>query len=90
VPTFARPDIAAERRADGSWLLSSRTPLEPYERSVGAVLARQARTRPDADLLCERDGDGAWRRLSYGEAWRAARAIGQALLDRGWAPSARS
>ena len=86
MPTFARPDIAAERRADGSWLLSSRTPLEPYERSVGAVLARQARTRPDADLLCERDGDGAWRRLTYGEAWRGARAIGQALLDRGLGP----
>ncbi len=86
MPTFARPDIAAERRADGSWVLCSRTPLEPYERSVGAVLARQARSRPQADLLCERDAEGAWRRLTYGEAWRAARAIGQALLDRGLGP----
>jgi feruloyl-CoA synthase len=86
MPTFARPDIAAERRADGSWVLCSRTPLEPYERSVGAVLARQARSRPHADLLCERDAEGAWRRLTYGEAWRAARAIGQALLDRGLGP----
>ena len=83
---FAPPDIAAEQRSDGTWVLRSRTPLEPYERSVGAVLARQARDRPDADLLCERDTDGNWRRASYGQAWQAARAIGQALLDRGLGP----
>ncbi|HZM41485.1 MAG TPA: feruloyl-CoA synthase [Acidimicrobiales bacterium] len=83
---FAPPDIAAEQRSDGTWVLRSRTPLEPYERSVGAVLARQARDRPDADLLCERDADGNWRRASYGQAWQAARAIGQALLDRGLGP----
>ena len=83
---FAPPDIAAEQRSDGTWVLRSRTPLEPYERSVGAVLARQARDRPDADLLCERDAYGNWRRASYGQAWQAARAIGQALLDRGLGP----
>ena len=53
---------------------------------MGAVLARQARDRPDADLLCERDAYGNWRRASYGQAWQAARAIGQALLDRGLGP----
>jgi feruloyl-CoA synthase len=86
VRIFAPPDIAAEQRSDGTWVLRSRTPLEPYERSVGAVLARQAGARPDADLLCERDADGSWRRMSYGQAWQAARAIGQALLDRGLDP----
>jgi feruloyl-CoA synthase len=86
VRIFASPDISAERRDDGSWVLRSRTPLEPYERSVGAVLARQARRRPDADLLCERDADGRWRRVTYGQAWQAAQAIGQALLDRGLGP----
>ena len=86
MPTFAPPDIAAERRADGSWVLRSRTPLGPYERSVGAVLARHGRERPDADLLCERDAQGTWRRVTYGQAWQAARALGQALLDRGLGP----
>jgi feruloyl-CoA synthase len=83
---FAPPDIAAEQRSDGAWVLRSRTLLEPYERSVGAVLARQARERPDADLLCERDAEGRWRRVTYGQAWQAARASGQALLDRGLGP----
>ncbi|HKE73471.1 MAG TPA: feruloyl-CoA synthase [Acidimicrobiales bacterium] len=91
-PTFAVPDVAAERRDDGSWLLASRTPLGAVERSVATVLARWAAATPDAPFLCERaDGDGgatggAWRRLSYGEAWDAARAVGQALLDRGLGP----
>jgi feruloyl-CoA synthase len=86
VRIFAPPDIAAEQRSDGTWVLRSRTPLEPYERSVGAVLARQAGERPDADLLGERDAEGSWRRVTYREAWDAARAIGQALLDRGLGP----
>jgi feruloyl-CoA synthase len=109
---FAAPDIAVERAGDGSWLLRSRVPLEPYERCVAAVLARWAEATPDAPFLCERpagaggdggagDGEagggapddgggpgdgGGWRRVTYGEAWARARAIGQALLDRGLGP----
>src|SRR5260370_35108921 len=33
-------------------------------------------------MLGERSGDG-WRRITYREGWNAARAVGQALLDRG-------
>jgi feruloyl-CoA synthase len=79
---FARPDVSAEHR-DGCWYLCSRTPLGAYERSIGDVLARWATTKPTADLLCERAPDGSWRRVTYAEAYEAARSIGQALLDRG-------
>lgn len=84
-PIFAAPDITAERRTDGSWLLASRTPLGACERSVAAVLARWAGATPDAPFLCERAG-GGWRQVSYAAAWSAARSIGQALLDRGLGP----
>lgn len=80
---FAEPDIEAEALEDGSWLLRSRAPLEPFEPNLGSLLRRHAETRPDRDFLCERDPEGGWRRVTYGEAWATARSIGQALLDRG-------
>lgn len=83
VPLFGEPDIVAERRADGSLVLSSRTPLGDYEPSLGVMLRRQAALRPDQPFLCERDGDGGWRTLTFGAASAAADAVGQALLDRG-------
>jgi feruloyl-CoA synthase len=85
-PVFANPDIGVHQRDDGSWLLRSRTPLGPVERSVGAVLEGWARRTPDAPVLAERTADGSWRRVSYGEAWSTARAVGQALLERGLGP----
>jgi feruloyl-CoA synthase len=80
---FAQPDIEAERSEDGTWLLRSRTPLEPYEPSLGSLLYGHAETHPDLDFLCERDADGGWRRITYGEARSTARSIAQALIDRG-------
>src|SRR5882724_9958435 len=78
---FAAPDIAIERRDDGSCILRSRQTLLPYPRVLGESLAHWARVAPDRVFLAERDGDG-WRRVSYGEAWQAARAIGSALVAR--------
>jgi feruloyl-CoA synthase len=83
---FAEPQIEVERRAGDVWLLRSRTPLEEPERTVGAVLERWAAATPHADLLCERAADGAWQRVTYGEAWSVARSIGHALLERGLGP----
>ena len=80
-PFFAAPDIAIERRDDGSCILRSRQTLLPYPRVLGESLAHWARVAPDRVFLAERDGDG-WRRVSYGEAWQAARAIGSALVAR--------
>jgi feruloyl-CoA synthase len=78
---FATPDIEIEHRADGSRILRSREALEPYARCVGVFLQHGAQHAPDRVFLAERDGAG-WRRISYCEAWQAARSIGQALLDR--------
>ena len=70
-------------RPDGAWILTSRTPLAPYDPRLGALLERSAAGRPDVAFLCERDASGQWRQVSFAEAWRVARAIGQSLLDRG-------
>jgi feruloyl-CoA synthase len=79
---FAAPDIAVEHRPDGSRILRSQQTLEPHARCIGVYLQHWAEQAPDRVFLAERDGI-SWRRITYREAWQAARSIGQALLDRG-------
>src|SRR5712692_1349057 len=80
---FASPDIIVEDRPDGSRILRSRQALLPYPRRLGEYLEHWARTAPDRVFLAERDGAADWRRVTYAAAWRAARAIGSALVARG-------
>jgi feruloyl-CoA synthase len=80
---FARPDIELVERAGGTLVMRSRQALRPAARCVGDWLERWGRETPDALFLAERDGAGLWRRVGYGEALAAARAIGEALLTRG-------
>src|SRR5690242_8574268 len=86
MPRFAEPAVEVERLRGGGMILRSPQPLQPYARSIGEWLERWARQAPERTFLAERDGSGGWRRLGYGEAWRGARAIGQALLQRGLGP----
>ncbi len=85
-PRFAEPAVETETRPDGSLILRSPQALQPYARCIGEWLQGWARRAPDRSFLAERSREGGWRRLSYGEAWTGARAVGQALLDRGLGP----
>ena len=84
--TFARPDIAIERRSDGTVILSSRHPVGAYEESVPAVLRARAAEHPDRPLAAQRDRDDRWVELSYGEARSKADALAQAFVDLGLGP----
>jgi feruloyl-CoA synthase len=84
--TFARPQIKAEQRPDGSVLLSSTVPVGPHAEHLGQELRRWAGQTPDAVLASVPDGAGARRTITFGEARRAADALAQALLDLGAAP----
>src|SRR5262245_28312267 len=61
-------------------------PLRAYPRAIGEVLDARAQATPDRVFLVEPDGADDRRRVTYGEALAAARALGQALLDRGLGP----
>ena len=80
---FATPRIAREEIPGGGMILRSEVPLPPLARSTGVWLARWAAEAPERTFLAEREVSGGWRRISYAETFEAARAIGQALVDRG-------
>jgi feruloyl-CoA synthase len=86
LPRFAAAEVAIEHRPQGAAILRSLQPLGDYPRAVGVWLEAWAARVPDRLFLAERDPGGGWRRVTYGEALAAARAIGQALLDRGLGP----
>ena len=80
---FAPREVDLRYRADGTILLRSPMSIEGCERHICAYLERWADLAPDRTFLAQRDAAGDWQRLSYGDAWRRAQAIGQALLDHG-------
>ena len=83
---FAPREVDMRYRADGSILMRSPIPLDGCERHICAYLERWARQTPEQTFLAKREADGEWRRLTYLDAWHRARAIGQALLERGLGP----
>ena len=83
---FATPEIALERRPDGSTVLRSARGLGAVPRCLGVLLERWSVVEPNRVFLAERAPSGAWRQLTYHEAARAANGVGQALLDRGLGP----
>lgn len=75
--------VNVERRSDGTIVLTCPEPLDELPSSIIAMLRDHAAQHPDRDFLCERDGSGEWRRVTYADVLNAANAIGQALLDGG-------
>jgi len=67
--------------SDGSFVLRSPEPLQPYARCTGEWLERWANETPEAPAFSERDPDGTWRRLSWVQTRAAVGRIGQGLLD---------
>ncbi|MBL8673652.1 MAG: feruloyl-CoA synthase [Rhodospirillales bacterium] len=83
---FAPRRVDVERRADGGVVLRGPALEAGHPASLGAVLERRALEIADRVFLAERAADGDWRRITFGEARDAVRALGQALLDRGCGP----
>jgi feruloyl-CoA synthase len=63
-------------------------PLEDFATRMTDRLAHWATTKPESTMLAKRVKNaggslGDWRLISYTQAWQSARAIAQALIDRG-------
>jgi len=68
---------------NGIWRLRSTVPLGAFPERLTDRLIDGAEKFPSRTLVAQRGPDGEWVRISYGEMLQRARAIGQALLDRG-------
>ena len=76
-------DVALERAPGGVIYARSPHALGAYPEKMTARLDHWAASEPDRTFLAQRDADGNWRRVTYAEARKRARAIGQALVNRG-------
>jgi feruloyl-CoA synthase len=74
------------RRDDGSILLSAPEPLGPYPDKLTARFVDWADKTPERVFIAQRDTAGAWRSLTYAQAYDRLRAIGEALLERELSP----
>ncbi len=84
VPTLAPVNVRVEPGHDSAFVLRSATPLRQHDPTIGPWLERWARERPDQTFLAQRPRPHApWEHLTYGTACARARAIGQALVERG-------
>lgn len=84
-PHFATPSIDIEHRSDGTILLRSRAALESHPAHLGLLLRDWAERAPSRVFLAERRGEVV-RTVSYGEAWRTARALASRMLSDGLGP----
>ena len=83
---YATPSIACEPDAVGGFRMRSRAPLDTCEPSLARLFRAAVETAPDRVFLAERDGSGAWQRVTYEAARKTVDALAQALLDRGLSP----
>jgi feruloyl-CoA synthase len=83
---LGRPDVIVERRADGAILPRSPHRLEPYPSTLTDRLVHWAQAASDRVFLAQRDGQGAWRTLTYAQTLTAVRAVAAALLERDLSP----
>lgn len=85
------PDIAVERKSDGTVYIRSNHPLGQMPRSIAHLFEEKAAAHPDRNFIGQRqmlpDGKtGDWTYITYGEANARANAVAQALLNRGLGP----
>lgn len=71
-----------ERRPDGAFIIRPDEPLQSYPRVLTERLLHWARVAPDRALAAKRGADGRWRFLTYADALKKVRSLGQAFIDR--------
>jgi feruloyl-CoA synthase len=83
---FWAPAFDFEHRADGTILMRQRGALPEHLPTLADYLDRWATATPERTWIARREGNGEWRRITYGAARDMARRIGASLLAMGLGP----
>lgn len=75
-------DYLMETKPDGTIYMRSPHKLRPYPVKITERLEHWAKATPERTFMAQRGENGEWRRVSYAEALRVARSIGEWLLGR--------
>ncbi|PKO37052.1 MAG: feruloyl-CoA synthase [Betaproteobacteria bacterium HGW-Betaproteobacteria-18] len=81
--SIGKNSVQVDQDAQGIWRMRSTEKLGDYPCRLTDRLVDGAVKHPERTLIARRDAHGQWQRICYGEMLQRARAIGQALLDRG-------
>lgn len=81
VPTI-KVDIQKQEHADGSLLLYSTIPLEPYPYRLTERLKHWAHATADNVFIGQRHNTGQWNVLTYAETLQKVESLAQALLHK--------
>ncbi|HBT34376.1 MAG TPA: feruloyl-CoA synthase [Pusillimonas sp.] len=76
-----RGDVVSQQ-PDGSLVIGSPERLGDFPDSYTERLAHWAKKDPDRLFLAQRNTEGGWRKVTYGEAYQKIRSIAQALLEK--------
>ncbi|MES3021751.1 MAG: feruloyl-CoA synthase [Pseudomonadota bacterium] len=76
-------DAVDTREHAGATYVTASATLGDYALRSSDRLRHWAAAAPERTFMAKRDASGEWRRVSYAQALAGARAIGQALLERG-------
>ncbi|MDP3670448.1 MAG: feruloyl-CoA synthase [Telluria sp.] len=76
-------DAVRTREKGGVTYAMAEQPLGQFAERSSDRLRYWAARAPERSFMAQRDASGAWRHISYAQALASARAIGQALLQRG-------
>src|SRR5262249_2150722 len=80
---YARPRIVCEPGRHGALLCRPSEPLAPCDPSLARLFRAAVERNPGGLFLAERDGGGAWRKLTYAAARPLVDALAQSLIERG-------
>ena len=81
--SFGNPEVAIERRDDGTIYLRPKAKLRDYPVRLTDRLHHWATVAPDRVFMAERDASGGWRKITYAQLLTATRHLASALLARG-------
>ena len=84
---FAARELSIERRTDGTLVLSSPLELGKCDWRITDFLPSWAHSVPDRIFLAQRNANGKWDEITYGEAWSQVQAVGQSLIEMGAKPA---